>query len=377
MQKVVRWTRTGRVREATAAIQRALRGGGPATTAKQPAPDVVDDVIDAEVRVVSVDDVKVEAPTRPAAPAVETPDRAPDVATGQFIAGAFANTEGRREYKLYIPSGTHTQPMPLVVMLHGCKQNPDDFAAGTRMNHHAESERVFVLYPAQTKKANGLGCWNWFHGGNQERDRGEPSIIAGMTREIIASYPIDPKRVYVAGLSAGGAMAAIMGYTYPELYAAVGVHSGLAHGAAHDVMSAFAAMRQGPAAVRAAQGKADDKPLVPTIVFHGDKDATVHPSNGDHVIAQAKPAAPVEELIDGVPPDAVFTVERGQVRGGRAYTRTIHRAADGRSTGIEHWVVHGSGHAWSGGSPKGSYTDPHGPDASREMLRFFADHPMP
>ena len=286
------------------------------------------------------------------------------------------NMGGMRAYKLYIPSGARTQPLPLVVMLHGCKQNPDDFAAGTRMNHLAESEGFFVLYPAQTKAANGLGCWNWFRGANQRRDQGEPSIIAGMTREVIASHPIDPRRVYVAGLSAGGAMSAIMASTYPELYAAVGVHSGLAHGAAHDVMSAFAAMREGPAATRARHDAADPQRAVPTIVFHGDQDATVHPNNGDHVIAQAKPAAPVEELIDGMPADAVYTVERGQVDGGRAYTRTIHRDASGQSTGIEHWVVHGSGHAWSGGSAKGSYTDPQGPDASREMLRFFAEHPM-
>jgi poly(hydroxyalkanoate) depolymerase family esterase len=306
---------------------------------------------------------------------VETPTE--DAPAGQFIAGSFMNASGKRDYKLYIPSGAITEALPLIVMLHGCKQNPDDFAAGTRMNLLADSERCFVLYPAQTKAANGLGCWNWFRGGNQQRDLGEPSIIAGMTREVIATHPIDPKRVHVAGLSAGGAMSAIMASAYPELYAAVGVHSGLAHGAAHDVMSAFAAMREGPAATRGPSADVQEQRAVPTIVFHGDRDATVHPSNGDHVIAQAKPAAAIEELIDGVPPDAIFTIERGQVAGGHAYTRTIHRDAEGRSTGIEHWVVHGAGHAWSGGSAKGSYTDPKGPDASREMLRFFADHPMP
>ncbi len=359
----------------SAAIRHAVGRSRPAA-GERDAPDDVAPLIDADIHIVSIDDAQVHAHARSDA-VVDAPARLDGDAPGQFIAGSFTNGSGRREYKFYIPSGAHAEPMPLIVMLHGCKQNPDDFAAGTRMNRLAEIERCFVLYPAQTKAANGLGCWNWFRGGNQARDRGEPSIIAGMTREIIANHSVDPQRVYVAGLSAGGAMAAILAYTYPELYAAIGVHSGLAHGAAHDVMSAFAAMREGPAAMRAAKGKADERPAVPTIVFHGDQDATVHPSNGDHVIAQAKPTAPVEELIDGVPPDSVFTVERGEVSGGRAYTRTIHRDADGRTTGIEHWVVHGSGHAWSGGSPSGSYTDPQGPDASREMLRFFAQHPMP
>jgi len=387
MLKVTSLTRSGRLREATAAIQRALMGRKTVAPGASNAPQKAADaqVVDAEARIVSIDDDEGWLRTPPPgtgaraqpvdADTVVVEKEEPELG-GQFIAGSHSNGGGRRDYKLYIPSGTHPQPLPLIVMLHGCKQNPDDFAAGTRMNQLADSEGFLVLYPAQTKTANGLGCWNWFRGGNQQRDHGEPSIIAGMTREIIAAHQIDPKRVYVAGLSAGGAMAATMASAYPELYAAVGVHSGLAHGAAHDVMSAFAAMREGPAATRARPADADDQRAVPTIVFHGDRDATVHPSNGDHVVAQAKPTAPIEELIDGVPPDAVFTVERGQVAAGHAYTRTVHRDANGRSTGIEHWVVHGAGHAWSGGCTKGSYTDPKGPDASREMLRFFAEHAM-
>ena len=386
MAKVTRLTQSGRLREATASIQRALRGAPAAPSASKAARPATDSqVIDAVSRIVSVDDGDVLLRTAPPVaktreqrvevePTVQTPDVEFD---GQFITGSYTNSSGRRDYKLYIPSGEHTQPLPLVVMLHGCKQNPDDFAAGTRMNQLAESERCFVLYPAQTKTANGMGCWNWFRGGNQQRDRGEPSIIAGMTREILASHPIDARRVYAAGLSAGGAMAAIMASTYPELYAAIGVHSGLPHGAAHDVMSAFAAMRDGPSATRARAVDTAEQRAVPTIVFHGDRDATVHPDNGDHVIAVANSIPAAGDMLGAVAPDASFTVERGAVAGGHGYSRTIYRDANGRSTGVEHWVVHGAGHAWSGGNAKGSYTDPKGPDASREMLRFFREHPLP
>ena len=165
-------------------------------------------------------------------------------------------------------------------------------------------------------------------------------------------------RLYSAGGWAGGAAAAIMGAAYPDLYAAVGVHSGLACGAASDMQTAFAAMRKGGAShgVRAAQ-------LVPTIVFHGDRDTTVNPVNGEQVIAQSRSGS-----------DLRTTVSRGQAPGGIGYTRTIEHGEDGHPM-LEHWALHGAGHAWSGGSPHGSYTEPRGPDASREMVRFFLEHP--
>jgi poly(hydroxyalkanoate) depolymerase family esterase len=279
----------------------------------------------------------------------------------RFIAGAFSNAAGSRTYKLFVPSRARGQPLPLVVMLHGCTQSPDDFAAGTRMNFLAEEQNCFVVYPEQPSGANKAKCWNWFRTGDQRRGGGEPSLIAGITRQIMRDHAIDPKRVYVAGLSAGGAAAAIMRATYVDLYAAVGIHSGLACGAASDLPSAFVAMRQGngPEAI----GKVGSP--VPTIVFHGDRDTTVHPNNGDRIVEQsAKAARAKAKVIDG------------RVPRGHAYTRTMLTDAGGRAIS-EHWNVHGAGHAWSGGSPAGSYTDPRGPDASREMLRFFLQHSLP
>lgn len=292
-------------------------------------------------------------------PPIPVPAATPDGAT--FLAATFSNQAGSRPYKLYVPSGYHGQPVPLVVMLHGCTQSPDDFAAGTRMNAMAEEHTCLVAYPGQTTAANHMKCWNWFKPDDQRRDQGEPALIAGITRQIMRDYAVDPRRVYVAGLSAGAAAAAVMGDTYPDLYAAVGVHSGLACGAASDVPSAMAAMRQGaPPGMRREAGPSR---AVPSIVFHGDRDSTVHPSNGDAVVAHASPGAPLRAQV-----------QQGQVVGGHAYTRTIHADAAGR-TRVEHWAVHGAGHAWSGGSPAGTYTDPRGPDATREMLRFFLEHP--
>jgi poly(hydroxyalkanoate) depolymerase family esterase len=293
-------------------------------------------------------------------PAVDRPPvPVPDGA--QFEERTFTNESGSRAYKLYIPSGYTGQALPLVVMLHGCTQSPDDFAVGTRMNELAEEQTFLVAYPAQAQAANMSKCWNWFSAGDQQRDRGEPSLIAGITREIMRDFPVEPGRVYVAGLSAGGAAAAILGATYPDLYAAVGVHSGLACGAARDMPSAFAAMKQG-GALDAGGSRRPGGP-VPTIVFHGDRDTTVNPVNGDQVIAQAKAAADLRTMVS-----------RGEAPGGIGYTRTIQADDSGRPL-LEQWVLHGAGHAWSGGSASGSYTEPRGPDASREMVRFFLEQP--
>jgi poly(hydroxyalkanoate) depolymerase family esterase len=278
----------------------------------------------------------------------------------RFVEDNYSNPVGSRSYKLFIPSGYHGQPLPLVIMLHGCTQSPDDFAAGTRMNFMAEEQACFVAYPAQRSDANQAKCWNWFRPSDQRRGEGEPSLIAGITRKVMRDYSVDPARVYVAGLSAGAAAAAVMGATYTDLYAAIGVHSGLACGAAVDLPSAFVAMRQGGGSDhRVISG--DEQP-VPTIIFHGDRDTTVHPKNGDQILERAMKAASSHKRV-----------HRGQIPGGHSYTRTIYGDANGRGI-LEHWNIHGAGHAWSGGSPVGSYTDPQGPDATREMLRFFLEH---
>jgi poly(hydroxyalkanoate) depolymerase family esterase len=274
----------------------------------------------------------------------------------RFEEHTYANEAGSRRYKLFVPGRYCAEPLPLIVMLHGCRQSPDDFAAGTRMNELAEEQGFLVAYPGQPPSANSSKCWNWFSAADQLRDRGEPSLIAGITRQITQELAVDPTRVYIAGLSAGGAAAVIMGSAYPDLYAAICVHSGLACGAAKDLPSAFAAMRLGgsPPPERA-------RNLLPTIVFHGDRDNTVNPLNGDQVIAQSKAGMELH-----------LTISRGRSAGGTNYTRTVQADGSGRPI-LEQWVLHGAGHAWSGGSPAGSYTDPRGPDASREMLRFFLE----
>jgi poly(hydroxyalkanoate) depolymerase family esterase len=275
----------------------------------------------------------------------------------QFISGSYRNHAGSRNYKLYIPSSYRGQAMPLLVMLHGCTQDPDDFAAGTQMNLVAEEKQCFVVYPEQTMGANHSKCWNWFNAIDQQRGQGEPSIIAGIAQQIIDEYPVSESQVYVAGLSAGGAMAVIVGTLYPDLFAAVGVHSGLPFASAQDLPSALNAMKRGASNPR----KAGDGAL-PIIVFHGDQDHTVHPLNGEQVMEQG---------LHGQNGKARPSVQSGSVPNGHRYTQTTHHKADGTPAG-EHWVVHGAGHAWSGGSTQGTYTDGKGPDASREMVRFFS-----
>jgi poly(hydroxyalkanoate) depolymerase family esterase len=295
------------------------------------------------------------------APPVPVPDGA------AYLTRTFTCEAGSRDYTLYVPSHTDRRKRPLIVMLHGCTQYSDDFAVGTGMNRLAEEHGFIVAYPRQSMRANQSACWNWFNLANQMRDVGEPSIIAGMTRTIMAEFDIDAERVYVAGLSAGGAMAAIMSATYPDLYAATGIHSGLAYGTATDVASAFAAMRSTASAAEPAQRKSQLKSAngrVRTIVFHGASDQRVHPSNAERIVAEARA---------GLTGPAQETQHDGSA-GGRAYTRTVITDANGVPH-VEHWAIEGLGHAWSGGSPEGSHTDQHGPDASREMLRFFLRSP--
>jgi poly(hydroxyalkanoate) depolymerase family esterase len=298
---------------------------------------------------------------------------------GRFVERSYTDQAGSRTYKLYVPSGYLGQEVPLVVMLHGCTQSPNDIAAGTRMNRLAEENIFLVAYPAQAQGANMNKCWNWFKASDQQRGRGEPSLVAGITHQVIDEYNVADGRVYVVGMSAGGAMAAIMAETYPDLYSAVGIHSGLAPGAARDMPSAFAAMHQGGPAiprldVPTATATGESARIVPAIVFHGDRDKTVHPRNADRLLehyCSAQLTGSREEASGSTPRG---TVRQGQVPGGHAYTHATYRDAEGRAI-AERWTVHGLGHAWSGGSSSGTYTDPEGPDASAEMVRFFNEHP--
>lgn len=393
MAQAVRLTRSGRLSEATDFIQRLLRG--------RPSPGPSDETVSHTLSPLTIDVAAVDitasashdttaTPLKPApSPAPAKPDlssphgsarifdrlqsltaglskakqAAPSdlaPAAGAFITKSLSNAAGKRDYKLYIPSVASRsphEPRPLIIMLHGCTQSADDFAAGTRMNFAAEGHGCFVAYPEQIAAANTSKCWNWFETKHQSRGQGEPSLIAGIAQQIMKDHNIDPRRVYIAGLSAGGAAASVVAEAYPDIFAAAGVHSGLACGVARDMPSAFAAMqgRHGPYT-------ATRETLIPTIVFHGDADKTVHPRNGADIVAGAAAG-------NTYPREVV----RGTSPGGRSFTRSIQRNVEGQSV-IEDWVIHGAGHAWSGGSPAGSFTDPSGPDATAEMLRFFLAH---
>ena len=268
-----------------------------------------------------------------------------------------------RSYRLFVPEGGGTALRPLVVMLHGCQQTPDDFARGTRMEAVAAEHGVCVAWPAQTARANRGRCWNWFRPDHQEAGKGEPAAIAAITRDVMERHPIDPRRVYVAGLSAGGAMAVIAAATYPELFAAVGVHSGLAYRAAHSVASALLAMKGASSDVFFLRPGTVSL-TAPVIIFHGNADDTVHPRNGEALLAQWLACRPWSTVAG-----ARLQDESGE-RSGRRYERRFIEDGAGRPV-LEHWAVDGLGHAWSGGNPAGSFADAAGPDASREMLRFF------
>ena len=320
------------------------------------------------------------APAQRADNAFDAPSAAPEAATqtpASYVRRPSAFTEGVTQfkgdqypYRLYLPAGPKSADasaatkMPLVVLLHGCKQDALDFATGTEMNGLGDQQQFAVLYPQQISKANAGSCWNWFETENQTRS-GEPGMIAALVKKIVAaSYDglsIDPDRIYIAGLSAGGAMATITAGLYPEVFAAVGVHSGLPAGSANSMIGAFSAMRRGNHAGEAAAN------AVPTIVFHGTQDQTVHPDNGEHISASALAALKKDGVV------LEKTESKVSNQAGKPAVRTAYHDANGKAH-VEHWQVSQGGHAWFGGAAAGSYTDPQAPSASKAMLAFFLQH---
>lgn len=378
MRNATQLTQAGRLNEATQAIQRMLRGENapnsmpaaekswghsnpldvPAMVRPKASPIVLDGCV-----------FEVNAPTNAHTAVTAKADTATSSQAGEFITGSHTHATLTRCYKLYKPPGHAGRALPLVVMLHGCTQNPDDFAAGTGMNQRAQEQGFFVLYPEQGQNDNPSRCWNWFAPNDQKRGSGEAALLASMTQAVVKQHGMDAKRVFIAGLSAGGAMAAVMAGAYPEIFAAVGVHSGLPSGAASNMAEALMMMKNGDATVvlpgqrrplhTSLPKRAWPPTQLPTIVFHGDQDKTVHPRNGELVIAAVQ-----GRVVAGA------QVTQGVSAHGRRYTRSTQRGDHGRVL-TEHWLVHGAGHAWSGGLAEGSYTDGLGPDATREMLRFF------
>ena len=296
--------------------------------------------------------------TRTTSGLAEKADRTKRPAPGTFIDGSFTSREGTLAYKLYTPEGSTRRKLPLVVMLHGCRQSAADFAAGTGMNMLADEVGFLVLYPQQSLSANLTRCWNWHRPGDQKRGSGEPALVAALTRQTIKTCKANSSRVYIAGISAGGAAAAIIAAAYPDLYVAVGVHSGLPRGNVTTIRGALSAMRTG-ADAGGHSGREKKRQPLPTIVFHGDRDTVVHPANANGFLIELNRSSP--HPIVGLP-------EKGS-KGGREFIRTQYRSGAGAVL-LESWDVRGGGHAWSGGSSAGSFADPAGPDASREITLF-------
>lgn len=361
MLKATKLTGMGKLLDATRLIQRTLFGTAPPVARPhKAAPERAAYDLYADKAPAPVIILPVPAGHEP------TPHTAAPGRKATFTKHAFTFEGGSYPYRLYIPAATGDaadQLMPLVVLLHGCKQDALDFAHGTAMNDLAGKHQAMVLYPEQTTSGNAMRCWNWFDPSHQQAGRGEPGMIAALTQKIIAQHGADPTRIYVAGLSAGGAMAAVVAGLYPDLFAAVGVHSGLAAGAAQDVMSAFNAMRSG--------AKGHKTSALPTIVFHGTADTTVNPDNSEFITDAALAAL----KASGV--SLVKTkskIESSTTPGSPEHAeRTLYSNASGTPF-VESWTILAGPHAWSGGNAAGSYTDPDGPDASAAMLAFFLQH---
>lgn len=385
MREATRVLQTSGAVAATRVIQEALRSRA---TAASPAAESSSEVevLDAEPREASatdraevdiidvpfseVGDPYARQSDEPLEPSVATPNRpAPEElslleARGSFERKRVTSAVGTCGYKLYVPACYSGAPLPLVVLLHGCTQDANAFSIGTRANQWAESARLIVAYPEQVRRANASRCWNWFRPQHQQRGLGEPAIIASIVEHVAADVSVDRQRVYAAGLSAGGSMAAVLAQAYPDVFAAVGVHSGLPAGVAHDAHSALQAMRSGTGAT------SDATQARPLIVIHGDTDRTVHPSNAQMLVDAARASymragVSLTLEVQDAPASAIEYAHR----------RTRHVDPNGKAV-IEQWQLHGLGHAWAGGNADASHVDARGPDATRSMFAFFAQHAL-
>lgn len=301
----------------------------------------------------------------------------------KWTSGTVTNASGSRNYRLWVPAAyDKNQRAPLVMMLHGCMQTPESLAAISGMNELAEKDTFLVVYPEQTAASNPLKCWNWFDPQHQTRDAGEPALLAAIVKQVLSSYKTDPARVYVVGISAGGAMAIVMGATYPDLFSAIGVSAGLEYNAATTVEGGLAAMKQGgpdPAqqgflAFKAMGESARARRRMPVIVFQGDVDPFVNPANADQVIGQwakTNDYLANNKVRNNSTANPTLILE-ASVPGGFAYTRSIYKDRSDRFV-MEKWIVKGLGHAWSGSPAAGPFADPKGPNASAEMWRFFQE----
>lgn len=304
---------------------------------------------------------------RPAAAAAAPAGRFTEASWGQA-----SERNGRRRYWLYQPSKPQPGLAPLVLMLHGCQQDALQFAAATRMNNQAEAAGAWVLYPEQSVAAHSLRCWNWYggaggHGRSSVLDL-EVKALLTLLDQVLGHHALDRRRVYLAGLSAGGAMAVLLASHRPQRFAALAVHSGVLPSPSLDVFAALRLMASGPDPDSSA-------PLpvlhLPTLVFHGDADTVVAPANGLALHAASAAGQTGADWVAQVQPSRNA---QGQLRHG--YTRQVQWTADG-VTRRELWLIHGAGHAWSGGGEGLPFSDPAGPDASAEMLRFFLQHHRP
>lgn len=308
---------------------------------------------------------------------------APQAASGSFERYSYTNAAGTRTYKVYVPARYDGAPTPLLVDLHGCGSNADEESRWSRFNELAEAFGLLVAYPEQDPNANGSRCWNWFLEEHHQRDAGEPSIIAGITRAVMDRWNVDARRVYLAGISAGGAMADIMAVTYPDLYAAAMIYAGCEYQGGPTCLGATGTLSGDESGARSIAAMGAHARAVPVFVIQGDADPVVPPGNAELVVGQFLAIA--DTVDDGANDGSVSRTPASTSTGaspeGATYEVDQYRDAAGCLL-VERWLIHGMGHMWSNAESNGSARDalltfPTGPDVSAPTIEFLLSHPMP